>query len=261
MDMKHLRPLAGLVVAAMVATGCSGTSAPSGSPEDPPTEEDVSIPAEEGNGASDEAGDGYEPQEDSDTPTDAEDPDEADDAADADDHADLDGDLPPTDALALVPLYGPLLEDHGVELTDRGGLIDRSDGYEVSPDGTHLALYVSPVGERTDEQYLDGIVELAQVFLPEVFDRWPELESFDICQEVPPDQVEEGYTPTVTQIDISREAAATIDWPDASLADLYASELTDDSFSMTVFGDLQDHDRVRTARSEARARFGSNSDS
>lgn len=253
MDLNHLRPLAGLVVAAMVAAGCSGTSAPSASPEDPPTEEDTASPSEEGTGASNEAGDGNAPQEDPYTGTDD------DGGTDDGDRADLDGDLPPTDALALGPLYGAALEDHGVELTDRGGLIDRTDGYEVSPDGTHLALYVSPVGERSDEQYLDGIVELAQVFLPEVFDRWPGLESFDICQEASPEQVEEGYSPIVTQIDISREAAATIDWTDASLADLYASELTDDGFSMTVFGDLRDHDRVLTARSEARARFGSNS--
>ena len=43
------------------------------------------------------------------------------------------------------------------ELTDRGGLIDRSGGgYEPSATGRHLALYVEPMGERTVDEYIDG---------------------------------------------------------------------------------------------------------
>lgn len=163
----------------------------------------------------------------------------------------LDGDLPPIDPLALEPLYGEPLAAAGVELTDRGGLIDRTEGYEVSAEGTHLALYVSPIGDRSDEEYVDGIVELARVFLMDVFERWPTLESFDICQELSEDQVEDDYVRPVTQIDISREAASVIDWEHATLVDLYTAAAEDDEVTVRAIGELQSHPRLVEARREA----------
>ena len=166
----------------------------------------------------------------------------------------LEGELPPVDPLALEPLYGDALAALGVELTDRGGLIDRSDGYEVSEDGTHLALYVAPIGDRSDDEYVDGIVELAQLFLPEVFERWPGLETFDVCQELPEDE-ETGHVSTVTQIDLARDVARTIDWATVDLVDLLQVDRTSETFALRIYGDLARHDRVAAAQDEAISRI------
>lgn len=247
MSTHTLRSWVGLCLAVLLVGGCSDSPTEPGSVEGPTAEEAVPPePDEEGpDGEAAADGDAAEDQDD-DSPTPS-----------AEGASGLDGDLPPVDPLALAALYGDALEARGVELTDRGGLIDRTDGYEVSADGTHLALYVAPIGERTEQQYIDGIAELARVFLTDVFERWPGLETFDICQERSSEQVEKGYVATVTQIDISREVAETIAWSNASLADLYESELTEDGFTMAVFGELGDHEQVSAARSEARERVGS----
>lgn len=121
--------------------------------------------------------------------------------------------LPPADAMALEPRYRSALADIGLVLTSRGGLIDRSHGgYEPSPTGTHLALYLEPANERSIERYVDGIVEASRVFLPEVFERWPGLESFDVCQEPRPTPDQPKDPPPVTQIEVTRTQAAAIDW-------------------------------------------------
>ncbi len=163
----------------------------------------------------------------------------------------LEGDLPPTDPLALEPLYGEALAALGVELTARGGLIDRNGTYEVSAEGTHLALYVAPIGERTNDEYVDGIVELAKLLLPDVFDRWPGLETFDICQEAPQDN-ETAYVSTITQLDLWRSASDTIDWERVELADLLRASEQDDRVVVRVMSDLRMHPRVAEARREAR---------
>jgi hypothetical protein len=135
--------------------------------------------------------------------------------------AGLDGPLPPEEATALLALYGDALEDLGLELTPRGGLIDVSNGgYTQSPTGTHLALYVEPTGEYTPQQYVDGILAVTKVFAPDVFARWPGLESFDVCQE-PPTEVDARPEPIpATQIELSRAQSAAIDWDTVTIADL-----------------------------------------
>jgi len=131
------------------------------------------------------------------------------------------GALPPAGALDLEPIYGAALADLGLQLTDRGGLIDRSDGgYEPSASGHHLALYVEPIGDRTVAEYINGIRDVAVVF-GDVFERWPSLASFDVCQE----PVEDDGDPTteplpVTQIEATREQASTFDWATTSVADI-----------------------------------------
>ncbi len=131
-------------------------------------------------------------------------------------------DLPPEDALDLEPIYGDQLAAIGLKLTDRGGLIDRSGGgYEQSAGGTHLALYVQPTGDRNLAQYLDGIRSVSAIFAT-AFDRWPGLESFDVCQEpVPnPSSPVKGEPLPVTQIELSRAQADAIDFDTVSVVDL-----------------------------------------
>jgi hypothetical protein len=132
--------------------------------------------------------------------------------------------LPPNDAAALARQYAPLLDELGLRLT-RGALIDRSDGgYVVSDEGTHLALYVEPVGDdHTAEQYLDGLWHLSAVLTPDVFARYTDVVSYDICQEPLPDVDPRPEPFPVTQVEVTREGSAAMDWAGGSLVDLLAA--------------------------------------
>ncbi len=134
--------------------------------------------------------------------------------------------LPPPGALDIEPLYGEALAELGLKLTERGGLIDRSGGgYYPSDTGTHLALYVEPIDDRTVPQYIDGIRSVAVVF-GDVFDRWPELESYDVCQE-PEDDGGEAEPLPVTQIELTRAEADAIDWATVTVVDLVRASRAD----------------------------------
>ena len=136
------------------------------------------------------------------------------------------GSLPPPEAADLEPIYGEALADLGLRLTPRGGLIDRSDGgYVASPTGRHLALYVEPLDERTVAEYIDGIRDVAVVFA-DVFERWPALETYDVCQEPPDPNGDQGPEPLpVTQIELTREEAEAIEWDSVSVVDLVRGSL------------------------------------
>jgi hypothetical protein len=132
--------------------------------------------------------------------------------------------LPPAGALELEPIYGEALAELGLELTDRGGLIDRTGGgYEPSATGTHLALYVQPIDGFTVAQYIDGIRSVAAVF-GDVFERWPGLASYDVCQEPVDEDGSLGDEPLpVTQIELTRAEADAIDWSTVTVVDLVRS--------------------------------------
>jgi hypothetical protein len=132
------------------------------------------------------------------------------------------GSLPPQDAADLESIYGDALAELGLRLTPRGGLIDRSGGgYVSSASGRHLALYVEPVdADHTSQQYVDGIRSVAVVFA-DVFERWPELETYDVCQEPPDPDGSQGDEPLpVTQIELTRAQNEAIDWDDVTVVDL-----------------------------------------
>ena len=80
-----------------------------------------------------------------------------DDSADREPTSSGEDGLPPDDALDLRPLYGDALAEVGMRLTDRGGLIDTSGGgYEPSPTGRHLALYVEPIDSDAMSRSLEA---------------------------------------------------------------------------------------------------------
>ena len=138
-------------------------------------------------------------------------------------------DLPPPGALDLEPLYGEALAEIGMKLTDRGGLIDRSGGgYVASPTGQHLALYVEPIDpDRSMEEYFDGILDVALVF-SDIYDRWPLLQSYDVCQEPPDPDGNQGDEPLpVTQIELSRAESEAIDWDTVTVEDLVRGSQAD----------------------------------
>jgi hypothetical protein len=134
----------------------------------------------------------------------------------------VDEHLPPNDFEQLAEMFDDELEPLGLRMT-RGALVDTSDGYEESDTGRHLAVYVEPTGEYTTADYVDGIVPSAQVFLPEVFERWDRLETFDVCQEPLPGADDRKEPPPVTQLYVSSEEADAIAWETVRLAELVAA--------------------------------------
>jgi hypothetical protein len=149
--------------------------------------------------------------------------------------------LPPAKALDLEPLYGEALAALGMRLTDRGGLIDRSGGgYVASATGTHLALYVEPIGDdRTPEEYVEGILAVAKVF-SDIYDRWPGLATYDVCQEPPdPDGTQQPEPLPVTQIELTRAESDAIDWDTVTLAEFIALGNADPpEYALRVGADL-----------------------
>lgn len=134
-----------------------------------------------------------------------------------------DGDLPPPGALDLEPIYEDALAELGFLLTDRGGLIDRrGGGYAPSTGGTHLALYVEPIERITPADYVEGIRTVAVVF-SDVFERWPGLESYDVCQEPFPEDDPRDEPLPVTQIELTKAENETIDWDTITTAELIAA--------------------------------------
>jgi hypothetical protein len=126
-------------------------------------------------------------------------------------------DLPPHTASALIELFDPVARPLGFRVT-RGALVDMAS-YRTSPDGRHLALYVAPIEDLTAAEHAEAFVPLAVAFLPAVFERWPGLESFDICQE-PHDWPGGGTPPAVTILDLDRATAQAIAWETVDLATL-----------------------------------------
>lgn len=135
---------------------------------------------------------------------------------------------PPKNASEIIPIYKDELAELGLLLTPRNGLIDRSNNqYINSAEGQHLAIYVEPTRARTNEEYIEGILAVTKIFVPDVFDRWPRLESMDVCQEPDPVIDNREEPPPLTQIEFTREQAEAIDWDNVTIADLIAGSKED----------------------------------
>jgi hypothetical protein len=163
--------------------------------------------------------------------------------------------LPPNDVGSLRELYDPILAPLGLRLT-RGALIDLSGGgYEPSNDGRHLALYAEPIApDYSPTQYLDGFWQVSATVTPDVFARWSELESYDICLE-PVDSVDDSDEPfPVTQVNLTREAASRIDWQGGELIDLITAGRTDPDVRVVVSRDIRSTPEYQTVLELSRAR-------
>ncbi len=157
---------------------------------------------------------------------------------------------PPLEASDLEDLYREPLAALGLVLTDRGGLIDRSGGgYEKSADGDHLALYLEPAaGERTMQEFVDGIVLATKVFVPDVFERWPALASMDVCQEPLGDLQRLRDPPPVSQVEVSRAQSEAIDWSSVTVADIVSGARADPPrLRLIVSEELQDSEEFLRA--------------
>lgn len=160
--------------------------------------------------------------------------------------------LPANDVGTLRQLYDPLLATMGLRLT-RGELIDTSnDGYTSSDTGTHLALYVEPLDDGfTTAAYVEGLWTVSAALTPDVFARWSGLASYDICQEPPPSVDDRDEPLPYTQINLTRESAAAVDWADGDLATLIAAARTDGDFDLVVAGEIRQSPEYADANREA----------
>ena len=70
--------------------------------------------------------------------------------------------------------------------------------------------------------YADNFLVLARIVGPELMQRYPDLESYDICQEPPAAEQDDPYPPPATQIDLDRAQVESLDWDTATVADLFA---------------------------------------
>lgn len=154
--------------------------------------------------------------------------------------------LPPVDVLDSADLFEPELTALGLRLTDRGGLIDRSDGgYEKSAQGDHFALYVEPIDDAgyTLDDFATNLVELTRLTAPRVFDAYPGVVSYDICQEPTPalDTDPDADEPRpLTQVQLTRDRVEAIDWETFDTAALFAESTGDGNF-VFVSGPIAEH--------------------
>lgn len=149
--------------------------------------------------------------------------------------------LPPVDVTTMRRFYEPLFAPMGLELT-RVALIDRSDGgYDPSPTGTHLALYVEPTRAFTDDEFVANLWDLTAAVTPDVFARWSGIESYDICQEPNPGEDDRPEPFPVTQIDVTRQAAAQVDWTTGDLTELLVASRTVPDFTVRVKRTLREN--------------------
>jgi hypothetical protein len=129
-------------------------------------------------------------------------------------------DLPPADREALARMFDPQLEPLGLRTTRAA--LQTPGSYERSDTGTHLAVYVEPIGEGEIDRavYVRNIMKTARIFLPFVYNRWSDLKTFDVCQEPEPVLDPRQAPVPVTQLIADRKGAAAVKWERASLATL-----------------------------------------
>jgi hypothetical protein len=137
-------------------------------------------------------------------------------------------DLPPLEEYSVADIenlravYGPPLAAFDLEVT-RGGLVDLNGG-------NHLQIYAeptTPASANGPQVFLDRMLPSFQAIVPLLFDAYPDLDSFDLCQEPVPDEspstTQPEYEEPVTLLFLTRAAYESVpDWDTATLADLLA---------------------------------------
>jgi hypothetical protein len=126
--------------------------------------------------------------------------------------------LPPNDKAAIEKVFSSQLDRLGLRLT-RGALIDLRTR-KPSASGTHLAVYVEPVGPYTADDYARRIVTVTKVFAPRSFETWSGLTSFDVCQEPLQSVDARPEPPPKTKVDMTRAASRKVDWTGLDLPQL-----------------------------------------
>ena len=168
--------------------------------------------------------------------------------------------FPPSDQQALIRHLQPMVQPFGLTVT-RASLLDLDAGYESSPRGRHLALYAEPDATYPPARYVGNVAPLTAALVG-IFHRWPELESFDICQE--PFGSTSDPPPAVTLVNVPREDALSIEWDGLDLAELLAEALIrygnadPRGLRVEVSGPARRHPDYREALRRARQLFREN---
>lgn len=144
--------------------------------------------------------------------------------------------LPPSEFSDLAPLLEPYAASLGFTVT-RAALVDLGT-YQTSAEGTHLAVYLVATTERTPDEVAQAVIPMAALFLPEVFERWPGLLSFDVCQE-PFDSAGDPSVPSDTIVNVSREDAAFVDWDTVTLAELHDIAQSREGFTLYAAPEIE----------------------
>jgi hypothetical protein len=127
---------------------------------------------------------------------------------------------PPSDLATFRKLFERPLRRFGLRVQRAETTSART--YRRDPHGDKLAVYLQPTGSYTADDYLRNAAPTAQVFLPAIFDRWKGLQILDLCQEPLPSIDNRREPASVTQLALTRSAAARIPWSHATLATLLA---------------------------------------
>lgn len=180
--------------------------------------------------------------------------------ADADDRARDNGErrsgdaLPPDGSRAIAALYDERLEALGWRV-QRSGLEHRDEPKPALPGKRHLAVYLRPIGTPTAKDYLDGLATVAKVFLPDVFDDYPGLHSFDVCLEPTKEADPSDYPKALTQVLVTRPQLAQFDWRTADPADVVAGGIVrhPNTLVLLVAPELRNTSEWEQLMNEARA--------
>ena len=89
------------------------------------------------------------------------------------------------------------------------------------------------------QDYYDGIRDVALVF-SDIYDRWPGLQTYDVCQEpFDADGSQEAEPLPVTQIELTRAESDAIDWDSVTVEDLVrASQADPPELALRVSSDM-----------------------
>jgi hypothetical protein len=129
---------------------------------------------------------------------------------------------PPGSKAAIEKEFSPVVERLGLRIT-RAGLARQLGSRDYDPAGRHLAVYVEAVGPVGADVYVANLVPVAQAFLPEVFERFPQIESFDVCQEPPPGVDDRAEPKTWTQVLVTRQQVSAVDYGRLDLGGLLSA--------------------------------------
>jgi len=90
-----------------------------------------------------------------------------------------------------------------------------------------LSIYSRPASTQTADQYAGRFAPLAAAVIPAVFAKYPDIAWVDLCQELAHTPSNDWEPEPVTRIEITRKAAAAIDWSHVTTADLLARNMAD----------------------------------
>lgn len=155
---------------------------------------------------------------------------------------------PPEDFAALDALFGPVLEEVGLDLT-------RAAVYRLET-GPHIALYGVPAADAdAPADYLDRLLPSAVASGQIAFDGFADVVSFDLCQE--PTGTTSESPPPVTVVFLTRDQWETVpDWDDAGLVDLLEAATTGTGGQVEVPEDIRSLDEYDAAAEELADRRG-----